>query len=63
MLLSSGTVEKYSRKENPDIFPAVLLSLGCFGIILSVEFQVEALKTYRHVKYSLKLEDVILQIY
>ena len=58
ILLSSGEVATYSAKANSDIFPAIICSLGCLGIIINVQFKCERRSNVKHIKYALEFEDV-----
>jgi L-gulonolactone oxidase len=58
MLLASGEIRTYSRESNSDLFPAILCSLGCLGIILTAKIQCEKAFRLEQIEYSAKLEDV-----
>ncbi len=58
MLLASGEIKTYSRESNSDLFPAILCSLGCLGIILTAKIQCEKAFRLEQIEYSAKLEDV-----
>ena len=58
MLLASGEIKTYSRESNSDLFPAILCSLGCLGIILAAKIQCEKAFRLEQTEYSAKLEDV-----
>jgi L-gulonolactone oxidase len=58
MLLASGEIQIYSQKKNPDLFPAVLCSLGCLGIILTATIQCEKAFRLEQIEYPAKLDDV-----
>ena len=60
MLLASGEIKTYSREKNADVFPAVLCSLGCLGIILTAKIQCEKAFQLEQMEYPAKLEDVFL---
>lgn len=57
MLLASGEVKSYNRQS--EIFPALLCSLGCLGIILNVTIQCEPAFRLEQIEYGAKLEDIL----
>lgn len=56
-MLASGEIRTYSDRN--DEFKAVLCSLGCLGIILSVTVQCEPAFKLDQTEFSAKLEDVL----
>ena len=58
MLLASGEIQTYSKEKNSDLFPAVLCSLGCLGIILTATIQCEKAFRLEQIEYPAKLDDV-----
>jgi len=63
MLLASGEIQIYSQEKNSDMFPAVLCSLGCLGIILTVKIQCEKAFRLEQIEYPAKLEDVMIYVF
>ena len=59
MMLASGEIKTYSKMSNSEEFGAVLCSLGCLGIILSVKIQCEPAFKLEQIEYPAKLEDVL----
>jgi L-gulonolactone oxidase len=59
MMDALGTVRKYKKSENlSDEFYAVLVNLGCLGVMLSMKLQCEKAFKLEQIEYPAKLEDV-----
>ena len=58
MMLANGEIKTYSNEDNSSEFKAVVLSLGCLGIILVVKLQCEKAFNLEQIEYAAKLEDV-----
>lgn len=62
LVKASGDVETINKKNNPEVFSALQLSLGCLGIIVYVKISILPFY-YLHVKkYSQLLENSISRI-
>ncbi|XP_035224380.1 L-gulonolactone oxidase-like, partial [Stegodyphus dumicola] len=59
LMLSDGSVKKFSADRDKELFLAAVCSLGSFGIILRVSLQCEAAFNLQLRQYSLGLQDVI----
>jgi FAD/FMN-containing dehydrogenase len=58
MMLASGEIKCYNQSS--DEFPAILCSLGCLGVILSMTVQCEKKFKLEQIEYCGRLEDVKL---
>lgn len=59
MMLASGEIKTYSATSNSDVFKAVLCSLGCLGVMVSVKLQCEPCFRLEQIEYGAKLDDVL----
>ncbi|KAF8890666.1 gulonolactone oxidase Lgo1 [Infundibulicybe gibba] len=59
LLLADGSRVSCSRNERPDLFIASICGLGCTGLILSIQLEVEPAFRLKEVQESLPFEDVI----
>jgi len=59
LMLANGEIRTYSRMSHSEHFPAVLFSLGCFGIILAVKIQCEPAFNLEQIEFPAKLDDVL----
>ncbi|CAF0889707.1 unnamed protein product [Brachionus calyciflorus] len=59
MILASGEIKTYSKNSNADQFGAILCSLGCLGIILSVTIQCEKSFKLEQIEYPGRLEEML----
>jgi hypothetical protein len=58
---AQGKIRKYSKTENlNDDFYAVVVNLGCMGIILSIKMQCEKAFNLEQIEYPAKLEHVCI---
>ncbi|CAF0725327.1 unnamed protein product [Brachionus calyciflorus] len=59
MILASGKIKTYSKTQNSEEFGAVLCSLGCLGVILTVTIECEPAFKLEQIEFPAKLEDVL----
>lgn len=57
LMHASGEIKKYTPTSSE--FPALLCSLGCLGVILSVKLQCERAFHLEHVEHGARLDDVL----
>ena len=58
LMTASGEILEISNEKNSELMPAVTLSLGSLGVILTVTLQCEPAYKLHLVQYPLKLDDV-----
>ncbi|XP_046559639.1 L-gulonolactone oxidase-like [Haliotis rubra] len=59
IMTASGEILEISAEKNKELFPAATLSLGSFGIILTVTFQCEPAYNLHQKQYPAKLDQVL----
>jgi hypothetical protein len=60
-MLATGEIKTYSRATNSDEFLAVLMSLGCLGILLTCKIKCEKAYKLEQIECPAKLEHVRLE--
>ncbi|XP_041366843.1 L-gulonolactone oxidase-like [Gigantopelta aegis] len=59
LMTAAGDILEISNEKNAELMPAVTLSLGSLGVILTVTLQCEPAYKLHLVQYPLKLNDVL----
>uniref|UniRef100_A0A8C5PDD5 L-gulonolactone oxidase n=1 Tax=Leptobrachium leishanense TaxID=445787 RepID=A0A8C5PDD5_9ANUR len=59
LMTASGEILECSQSENPEIFQAARLHLGCLGVILSVTLQCKSSFNLQETHFSSSLQEVL----
>lgn len=62
VLLADGSRANCSRQENPELFIASICGLGCTGLLLSIQLQVEPSFRLKEVSETLSFDDTVRSI-
>ncbi|KAF7980401.1 hypothetical protein HWV62_38208 [Athelia sp. TMB] len=62
VLLADGSRVHCSREEHPDLFIASICGLGCTGLLLSIQLQVEPAFRLKEVSETLSFDDSVRSI-
>ena len=62
MVLASGEMLTVSKENDPETFPAAVLSLGAIGILVTVTLKCEPAFRLKQVQYAASLDDILTNL-